>query len=189
MYSTEEGGLYLDTGSMVLEGTLDGDTYEFDGSVIDVEFPASQTIFDSDHDGIDDNSDPFVDSDADGLDDNNGADDFVDVDLDGLDDRFEDNIVDANNDLEDDRYVDLASSYKFRTVQDYSIDITIVDDVVTGDTKTAFSTSCEGTGCPLEYGTSCVVRGEFEGVVIKDAQVDVALGAPANGIDDGGAGN
>ena len=109
-----------------------------------------------------------------------GSDEFVDVDLDGLDDRYEDDIVDANNDGLDDNIVELTAGYKFKDTRKYDIEIEIADDVVTGETKTTIQSTCEGTGCPLAYGAKCVVKGEFEGVIIEDAQVDVSLGAPTD---------
>lgn len=180
MYAAEEGGLYLDTGSMVLEGEKDGDVYEFDGKEIDVEFPAGTTIFDSDHDGIDDGVDPLVDANGNGIDDD--YDEVpIDMDGDGLDDRYEDTIVDANMDGLDDRIIDLPAGYKFKDSREYKINIEVANDVVQGNTKTIISSSCEGTGCPLEYGATCTVKGEFEGVIIDDAQVDVSLGTPSDG--------
>ena len=179
MYAGQAGELFLDTGSMVLEGEKDGPIYDFEGAVVDVEFPSGGgTIYDSDHDGIDDYEDPFVDADLDGIED--GSDEFVDVDLDGLDDRYEDDIVDANNDGLDDNIVELTAGYKFKDTRKYDIEIEISDDVVTGETKTTIQSTCEGTGCPLSYGAKCVVKGEFEGVIIEDAQVDVSLGAPTD---------
>jgi hypothetical protein len=178
MYATEEGGMYLDTGDMVLAGELDVDVYEFKGKVVDVEFPSGTIIYDSDHDGIDDSEDDFIDTNQNGVEDN--LEEFVDVDLDGLDDRFEDSLVDANGDGIDDGIVEIGAGYKFKDTRDYRMDITIVDGVVTGETKTVIKTVCEGTGCPLNYGASCTVNGEFEGVVIDDAQVDVSLGAPTD---------
>lgn len=176
MYAAEEGGLYLDTGNMVLEGAKEGDVYEFEGAVVDVEFPPGSTIFDSDHDGIDDDVDPLVDANGNGIDDS--QEEFIDMDGDGLDDRYEDDIVDANMDGKDDRIVELPAGYKFKDSREYDFEISIFDDVVQGETKTTIRSSCEGMGCPLEYGAKCTVKGEFEGVIIEDAQVDVSLGAP-----------
>jgi len=180
MYAAEEGGLYLDTGDMVLEGEKNGPRYDFDGKTVDVEYPNVEgQIYDSDHDGIDDYQDDFVDADGDGLEDTT-ADDFVDVDLDGLDDRYDDPLVDANGDGIDDNYVDLQATYKFKDSRELQFKVTVDGDVVTGKTKTIIRSTCEGTGCPLEYGAECTVKGEFDGVVIDDAQVDVSLGAPTD---------
>lgn len=176
MYATEVGGYFLDAGSTVLAGELDVDTYEFRGDITDVEVPVGTTIFDADHDGIDDSMDDAIDADGDGIDDQ--QDDLVDVDNDGLDDRFEDNLVDANNDGVDDRIVEVPAPHKFRSVRDYRVDMVIANDVVTGETRTTLTNTCEGTDCPEDYNTQCRVTGTFEGVVIEDAQVDVSLGGP-----------
>ena len=138
-------------------------------------------------DGIDDYEDDFIDSNHNGIEDY--QEEFVDIDLDGLDDRFDDPLIDANGDGIDDGIVDLGSTYKFKDTRDYRIDITITDNVVIGDTKTVIKAACEGTGCPLEYGASCTVKGEFEGVVIEDAQVDVSLGAPTGDAPGGNPGS
>jgi len=188
MYLGEQEEVFLDTGSMVLSGEKDGpDAFEFDGVVVDVEVPPGQTILDADHDGIEDSEDLVIDADMDGLDDN-AIDDFgdpldpsVDVDGDGLDDRDQDTLVDADNDGEDDRFVELPAPYKLRTTRDFRVDITMLDDVVIGETKTTVSTKCEGSECPETFeATTCTVQNEFQGVLIEDAQVDVALGAPTS---------
>lgn len=186
MYVTEQGDVFLDTGSMVLLGEKDGSTgYEFEGEVVDVEVPPGRTILDADHDGIDDTEDLAIDADMDGLDDTATdfegfpVDDSVDVDGDGLDDRTQDDIVDVDNDGEDDRYVELPAPYKLRTVRDYRVEITMNGDVVIGETRSTIRNTCEGAECPETFEAStCTVQNEFQGVLIEDAQVDVALGAP-----------
>jgi len=187
MYVTEQGEVFLDTGSMVLLGEKDGTGYEFDGEVVDVEVPPGRTILDADKDGIEDSEDQVIDADMDGLDDNATdlegfpLDNMVDVDGDGLDDRTQDDIVDADMDGEDDRYVDLPAPYKLRTVRDYRIEVIMTGDVVNGETRSTIRSTCEGSECPETFeANTCTVQNEFQGVLIEDAQVDVALGAPTS---------
>lgn len=178
LYYVNDTDARLDLGGMVLEGDGNGETFSFDGSSTDVEPFGGETIWDADHDGIDDSVDPFVDSDMDGLDDNDSTiDTFVDVDNDGLDDRFEDPIVDANNDGVDDRIVELPSNSRLTAKTTVDVDLTFDGEVVMGDSKTKSTTSCEGPQCPIDFvAGSCTAKNDFEGIIIEDADVAVAPG-------------
>jgi len=171
IYIASDEEALLDTGDVVLNGSIDGDSYSFSGKVTDVEYPPGQTILDSDHDGIEDFQDPLVDADNDGLDDQN-TDPMVDVDNDGLDDRGQDTIVDANNDGEDDRYVEIPSGIKFIDTLSLTIDMTVDGSAVTGTSKSKTAQSCEGATCPLEYDVSCTRTTDFKGVEIEETEPD-----------------
>ncbi len=181
LYYVNDTEARLDSGSLVLEGDGDGETFSFDGSSTDVEPFGGQTIWDADHDGIDDINDPVVDSDLDGLDDDDSTiDTFVDVDADGLDDRFEDPIVDSNSDGEDDRSVQLPSTSRQIQKTSVEVDLTFDGEVVIGDSKAKSTLTCEGGQCPVDFvGGSCTTKFEFEGVIIEDADVAVAPSAEA----------
>jgi hypothetical protein len=165
----------LDAGSMVLTGSFAGGEYAFDGRSTDVE-AQSTTIYDSDHDGISDSSDPFVDSDGDGIEDDQDPD--VDVDGDGLHDVFEDGIVDANFDGKDDRLVDVLVDAQIITVTDVEVDMLEDGDTVDGGVRVTTTISCQGAECPTNFGSTCTVTTNFDGVEMDHDELSVA---PGNG--------
>ena len=175
LYISDDGLPRLDTGDMVLSGEQVGDDFTFDGKSVDVEVGTGDYYIDSDHDGLDDNgADDFVDSDGDGVEDY--YDEDVDVDHDGLHDLYDDDMVDANNDGRDDRIVEVLRDARYKTSMKVEIEMTVDGDTVVGSAQTITSTSCSGSECPTNYGSSCTVSADFEGVEIDDADVSVDPG-------------
>ncbi len=165
----EEDQPLLDFGGDVLTGSETDDGYTFSGSTVDREPFGGQTIFDSDHDGVDDVDDPMVDSDADGEEDFTDAD--VDVDMDGLHDLLEDDIVDLDGDGEDDRIVTSGESVLITTLA-LDVSLTIDGETVSGTAKIKTSVACDGP-CDGFDASSCTVTQDFVGVQIDDALLDL----------------
>lgn len=199
LYFDRDDTPLLDSGAWVLSGEGDGDEYSFSGNDTDVEFPPGIIVFDSDGDGLDDQNgeDPFVDADGDSLDDQLD-DPEVDTDMDGLDDRFQDNLVDADGDGEDDRIVELEAGYKFITVEQINVDLTLDGDVVSGTVTSSTNSSCQGDGCPEDFGGTCTVTTNFDGVRVEDESASFGTGnsvpsspspTPGPGPGPGGPGN
>lgn len=160
----------LDLSGTVLVGEETDEGFQFSGKQVDKETFGGQTIFDSDHDGLDDNAeDDFIDSDEDGIEDL--EDDDIDVDGDGLHDLFEDDIVDSNDDGADDRIVDLGGDTLITSIS-ISVSLTIDGETVSGTTSFTSSTSCEG-GCTGFDGTTCTAASNFIGVELEDAVINV----------------
>lgn len=172
LYITADDVAQLDTGAVVLAGTETDTGYSFTGDTVDVEYPPGKTITDADHDGIDDATDESIDSDKDGIDDNMDPD--VDVDMDGIDDKFQDNLIDADGDLKDDRIVEVPSGIKLTTKSSLTIDVIIDGTTISGTTTSLASKSCDGEGCPKDYATSCSRTSPFTGIQIEQTEVHVA---------------
>ena len=178
IYIASDEEALLDTGGLVLNGSIDGDSYSFSGKITDIEYPAGDVIMDADHDGIEDIEDPVIDADADGLDDQLD-DPLVDVDNDGLDDRGQDDLVDANNDGDDDRYTEIPSDTKFTATQTLTIEMAVDGSAVTGTSKNKTAQTCEGSLCTVDYDVSCTRTSEFKGVEIEET--DPNFGSQSDG--------
>lgn len=168
----------LDSGAWVLSGSGSGDSYSFDGNNVDVEFPPGSFIFDSDGDGLDDNNgdDPFVDADGDSLDDQDFIEDMeVDTNNNGVDDRGE--FIDEDNDGVDDRQVEQPAGYKFINTEQITVDLTLDGDVVSGDLTSVSSSSCQGDGCPDDFGGTCTATTSFDGVKVEDESAAFGTGS------------
>ncbi|AKT40262.1 hypothetical protein [Chondromyces crocatus] len=172
LYIASDEEAFLDTGTRVIAGTVDGDNFNFSGTRTDVEYPPGQTIFDSDGNGIDDDQQTFVDADRDGLNDKT-EDPQVDVNGDGIDDRTQ--VIDEDGDGIDDRRVDLPSGIKFISSSTVTVTLAIDGSAVVGDVKTTIKNECTGATCPLNYDSSCSNSASFKGVEIDD--VDISIGA------------
>jgi len=177
--TTTGDDLYLDVGGEVLTGELQADgSYEFKGVTTDTQVTGGKTIFDSDHDGIDDNTDTMIDADGDGLDDK-FTDTMVDVDGDGLDDRNADNLVDADGDGLDDREVVLPGDTTITTVSTLTITFTPADKAIAGTGVTNVRTTCDGKCTAFDaanLGINCTTSTAFVGIQIEDASVSVPIG-------------
>jgi hypothetical protein len=183
--TTTGDDLYLDIGGEVLPGELQADgSYQFRGVTTDTQVTGGKTIFDSDHDGIDDNVDTMVDADGDGIDDKQ-QDPMVDVDGDGIDDRGADNLVDLDGDGLDDREVVLPGDTTITSVSTLTITFTPADKAIAGTGVTNVKTSCDGKCTAFDeasLGINCTTSTAFVGIQIGDASVSVPIGdAPTNG--------
>ena len=175
LYFREGGTPTLDLGTSVLEGTDEGDNnFNFTGRIVDIEVPPGEMILDADADGIEDSVDTVIDADHDGIDD--ATDETVDTDGDLLDDRFEDPLVDANLDGEDDRMVERLPTFKFQTETLIDVDVFVNGELIEGDVRSTTTTSCLGTGCLATYGGTCTITRDFDGVEMADADVSVSPG-------------
>jgi hypothetical protein len=171
LYRGANERFYLDAGLYVVEGTGDGSAFEFKGESVDVSYLGGGTIFDSDHDGIDDSEDDFVDSDGDGIADFEDPD--VDVDMDGEHDLQVDALVDADGDGEDDRYVELTGDTALTTTRDTTISLKLAGDVVSGTLTSRETTACDGTSCMGFDAFDCTRTRSFTGARIDTASLSV----------------
>lgn len=162
---------YLDLDTYALEGTGDGSAFEFRGESVDVSYLGGGTIFDSDHDGIDDSEDDFIDSDEDGIADFEDPD--VDVDGDGEHDLQADALVDADGDGEDDRYVELTGDTKLTTTRTTTVTLTLTGDVVSGGLTARETTACDGSSCMGFEPFDCTRTRSFTGARIDTASLSV----------------
>jgi hypothetical protein len=183
LYNAPEGDedeFYLDAAGTVLPGEkADDGSYEFTGTETDIEDVGGEQIFDSDHDGIDDDDDPLVDSDNDGFDDTSFIDDpMVDVDMDGEDDRQQ-GILDQDNDGVDDRIVFLPSDTKVTEKNSYNVEFTPAGDKVVGTFVVSTDRRCSGSQCAGFPNFKCKATTEFVGVKLDPASASV----PVNGND------
>ncbi|MBL9021496.1 MAG: hypothetical protein JNL21_04820 [Myxococcales bacterium] len=172
----DEDEFYLDAGGIVLPGELNDDgTYEFTGQETDIQDVGGQQIYDSDHDGIEDISDPLVDSDNDGLDDQSMIDDpDVDVDMDGQDDRLQD-MLDQDNDGLDDRITYLASDTKITEKNTYSVELLPDGDRATGTFVVTTTRTCDGSQCAGYDDFKCKSTTKFVGVAMDPESVSVPV--------------
>jgi hypothetical protein len=172
LYMADDEEATLDTGGVVLKGSMEDEPYTFSGSTEDVDFPFDDAVLDSDRDGLADINDPFVDADKDGKSDEEiTSDPEVDTDGDALDDREGDPFVDADNDGDEDRFVQIVGDTKMVTTLQLDIEMRVDGSTIRGTSTRTTHARCEGTACPTDEDVPCVSRLTFRGVEIDDADL------------------